>query len=102
MRALGEPDAFPSADLGLLHALALANPREPEQRTEAWRPWRAYAAMYLWNIPSDSAVGEIKSLPAQSKSVEAQGRPISLTAGRGSVLQQRRPAEHSTGQERNI
>jgi AraC family transcriptional regulator of adaptative response / DNA-3-methyladenine glycosylase II len=51
MRALGEPDAFPSGDLGLLRALALESPRELEQRAEAWRPWRAYAAMYLWKPP---------------------------------------------------
>ncbi len=50
MRALREPDAFPTADLGLLRALALKNPRELERRAEAWRPWRAYAVMYLWNI----------------------------------------------------
>jgi 3-methyladenine DNA glycosylase/8-oxoguanine DNA glycosylase len=48
MRALGEPDAFPSGDLGLLHALALKSPSELERRAEAWRPWRAYASMYLW------------------------------------------------------
>jgi 3-methyladenine DNA glycosylase/8-oxoguanine DNA glycosylase len=53
MRALGEPDAFPSGDLGLLRALALENSRELEERAEAWRPWRAYAAMYLWNTASD-------------------------------------------------
>jgi AraC family transcriptional regulator of adaptative response / DNA-3-methyladenine glycosylase II len=48
MRALGEPDAFPSGDLGLLHAADLSNPRQLEARSQAWRPWRAYAAMYLW------------------------------------------------------
>ena len=48
MRALAEPDAFPSGDLGFLHALKLENPRELERRSEEWRPWRAYAAMYLW------------------------------------------------------
>jgi AraC family transcriptional regulator of adaptative response / DNA-3-methyladenine glycosylase II len=48
MRALGEPDAFPSGDVGLLRALGLENARELEPRAEAWRPWRAYAAMYLW------------------------------------------------------
>jgi AraC family transcriptional regulator of adaptative response / DNA-3-methyladenine glycosylase II len=47
MRALGEPDAFPSGDLGLRRALALGSPRALEQRAEAWRPWRAYAVMYL-------------------------------------------------------
>ena len=50
MRALGEPDAFPGGDLGLLHALKLESAGELEQRAEAWRPWRAYAAMYLWNM----------------------------------------------------
>ena len=49
MRALGEPDAFPSGDLGLLRALGLENPRALERRAEAWRPWRAYATMYLWH-----------------------------------------------------
>ncbi len=53
MRALGEPDAFPSGDVGLLRALKLANARELELRAEAWRPWRAYAAMYLWNTRSE-------------------------------------------------
>lgn len=50
MRALGEPDAFPIGDLGLLRALDLKNVRDLERRAEAWRPWRAYAAMYLWNV----------------------------------------------------
>ena len=48
MRALGEPDAFPSGDVGLLRALGLSSARELEQRAEAWRPWRAYASIYLW------------------------------------------------------
>jgi AraC family transcriptional regulator of adaptative response / DNA-3-methyladenine glycosylase II len=50
MRALGEPDAFPSSDLGLMRALSLTNPREVEHRAEPWRPWRAYAAMHLWRL----------------------------------------------------
>ena len=52
MRALGEPDAFPSADIGLLRALRLKSARELEVRSEKWRPWRAYAALYLWNSVS--------------------------------------------------
>ena len=48
MRALGEPDAFPSSDLGLLRAAELETARDLELHAEAWRPWRAYAAMYLW------------------------------------------------------
>jgi AraC family transcriptional regulator of adaptative response / DNA-3-methyladenine glycosylase II len=54
MRALGEPDAFPSSDLGLLRSLGLESPQALEQRAERWRPWRAYAAMYLWSILGES------------------------------------------------
>ena len=51
MRALGDPDAFPATDLVLKRALASA----ANDRTDAWRPWRAYAAMHLWNsIPEES------------------------------------------------
>jgi AraC family transcriptional regulator of adaptative response / DNA-3-methyladenine glycosylase II len=70
MRALGEPDAFPSSDLGLLRALDLNNSRELELRAENWRPWRAYAAMYLWSTPSriskDVAAGREVEIASQS------------------------------------
>jgi AraC family transcriptional regulator of adaptative response / DNA-3-methyladenine glycosylase II len=55
MRALGEPDAFPSTDLGLLRSLSLNSAKELEQRALPWRPWRAYAAMYLWRMASSTA-----------------------------------------------
>ena len=52
MRAFGEPDAFPSSDLGLLKAVKRPGekltPAVLEKSAERWRPWRAYAAMYLW------------------------------------------------------
>ncbi len=51
MRALGAADAFPAGDLGVLRALGVKSIREAEARAEAWRPWRAYAAMHLWNLP---------------------------------------------------
>ncbi|WNC69734.1 AlkA N-terminal domain-containing protein [Thalassotalea nanhaiensis] len=67
MRGLSLPDAFPAADLGIIKALS----NKPELRNElklitaidddkqlsakqiltvaeSWRPWRAYAAIYLW------------------------------------------------------
>jgi AraC family transcriptional regulator, regulatory protein of adaptative response / DNA-3-methyladenine glycosylase II len=37
---IGEPDAFPSGDLYL---------RNFAKESEAWRPWRAYGAMYIWS-----------------------------------------------------
>jgi AraC family transcriptional regulator, regulatory protein of adaptative response / DNA-3-methyladenine glycosylase II len=50
MRALRDPDAFPAGDLGLIRGLNAASERDLERRSEAWRPWRAYAAMYVWNV----------------------------------------------------
>jgi AraC family transcriptional regulator, regulatory protein of adaptative response / DNA-3-methyladenine glycosylase II len=53
MRALGDPDAFPVADLGVRRAAeALGLPAAPvalTARAERWRPWRAYAVQYLWS-----------------------------------------------------
>ena len=53
MRELREPDAFPAADIGLMRAMAggdgiRPSPAELLARAEAWRPWRAYAALHLW------------------------------------------------------
>jgi AraC family transcriptional regulator of adaptative response / DNA-3-methyladenine glycosylase II len=47
MRALEWPDAFPGQDLVLLKA-AKCTHKILLKRAEAWRPWRAYAAHYLW------------------------------------------------------
>ncbi len=47
MRGLGDRDAFPAADLGVLKALR-ATPAEAERRSQKWSPWRAYAVMHLW------------------------------------------------------
>jgi len=49
MRVLGWPDAFPHQDLGLQKALAVKKAAEALALAEKWRPWRAYAAMQLWN-----------------------------------------------------
>jgi AraC family transcriptional regulator of adaptative response / DNA-3-methyladenine glycosylase II len=54
MRALGEPDAFPSGDVALLRSLDLESASALEAHAEAWRPWRAYAAMYLWSIAGEA------------------------------------------------
>ena len=52
LRALGEPDAFPSND-PVLRIIASNTDRplsaqQLEARSEAWRPWRGYAALHLW------------------------------------------------------
>jgi AraC family transcriptional regulator of adaptative response / DNA-3-methyladenine glycosylase II len=49
MRALAWPDAFPHGDLGLLRGLGEDSATRLRTAAEAWRPWRAYAAMHVWN-----------------------------------------------------
>ena len=54
MRALKNPDAFPASDLGLLRAFDQKDkprmkPAHLEEISQAWRPWRAYAALLLWS-----------------------------------------------------
>lgn len=54
LRAIGEPDAFPAADLGLRKAAGNGVPistRAMEDMAQAWRPWRGYAALLLWMEP---------------------------------------------------
>ena len=54
MRAINDPDAFLQGDLVLKKMaakhLSLDNEQALMARAETWRPWRAYAAMYLWSM----------------------------------------------------
>ena len=54
MRGLGDPDAFPSTDLGVkVAAEQLGLPtgqRALIGRSQDWRPWRSYATQYLWTV----------------------------------------------------
>lgn len=47
LRALDWPDAFPYSDLGLKSAAGMTS-NELLEYAERWRPWRSYAALYLW------------------------------------------------------
>jgi AraC family transcriptional regulator of adaptative response / DNA-3-methyladenine glycosylase II len=49
MRALGWPDAFPHTDYGVKKALSDRSPQEILALAEAWRPWRSYATILLWD-----------------------------------------------------
>jgi AraC family transcriptional regulator of adaptative response / DNA-3-methyladenine glycosylase II len=57
LRALGEPDAFLSADLIVRRMAAgggtALTVKELDRRAEAWRPWRGYAVMHLWCAAGD-------------------------------------------------
>jgi AraC family transcriptional regulator of adaptative response / DNA-3-methyladenine glycosylase II len=67
MRALGESDAFLSADVGIRRALA-RNGRRPTAaqvlaHAARLRPWRAYAMLHLWMAePDNSTVSSTKEI----------------------------------------
>ena len=55
MRTLGDRDAFPASDLGVVKAMRALTPqgegitgKEIVALGERWRPWRAYATLHLW------------------------------------------------------
>jgi AraC family transcriptional regulator of adaptative response / DNA-3-methyladenine glycosylase II len=74
MRQLREPDAFPAADVALMRALADADGVRPTAerllaRAEAWRPWRAYAALHLW-----ASLGDAPAAKAAPKAGKVTGK----------------------------
>lgn len=60
MRVYREPDAFVTNNRWLKRALQQngtpASAMELEARAQAWRPWRAYAAMLLWDAYLDAGI----------------------------------------------
>jgi DNA-3-methyladenine glycosylase II len=45
-----DPDAFPETDLGLIRAAQVDSPAQLLALADGWRPYRAYAATYLWAV----------------------------------------------------
>jgi AraC family transcriptional regulator of adaptative response / DNA-3-methyladenine glycosylase II len=61
LRALGDPDAFPATDLGVVlaaRALGLGEGRALLERARRWAPYRAYAVQHLWAV-GDHAVNSL-------------------------------------------
>ncbi|MHA6513718.1 AlkA N-terminal domain-containing protein [Tessaracoccus sp. Z1128] len=61
MRGLGDPDAFPATDLGVMRA-ARELGVSVGSRSAAWRPWRSYATQHLWAL-TPHAVNTIPGVP---------------------------------------
>jgi AraC family transcriptional regulator of adaptative response / DNA-3-methyladenine glycosylase II len=48
MRALRWPDAFPKEDIAVRNNLGRVTARQAEEMSQAWRPWRSYAVLHIW------------------------------------------------------
>lgn len=55
MRALRWPDAFPKGDIAVLNNLGGVTAKQAEEMSQAWRPWRSYAVLHIWNIKKGAA-----------------------------------------------
>jgi len=59
LRGLGDPDGFPVGDLILRQQASPGSTaltaRELDTRAQAWRPFRGYAVMHLWQAHAQSA-----------------------------------------------
>jgi len=82
MRALGEPDAFPLGDLVLRREAGVRTPIELRRRAQAWRPWRAYAVIALWQQATDGSrampVVDEEELRAEPQIGHVSGRPLTV------------------------
>lgn len=54
MRALRWPDAFPKEDIAVRNNLGGVTAKQAEELSQAWRPWRSYAVLHIWNNPLKS------------------------------------------------
>ncbi len=83
MRSVGEPDALSYADIGLRRALGAgrrtASPAEVLRTFEKFRPWRAYAAMYLWTA-TEQAERRIRWHPSSYARTRRIGSRLPLAA----------------------
>lgn len=48
MRGLHWPDAFPKEDVAMRKRLGGVTAARAEELSQAWRPWRSYAMLHLW------------------------------------------------------
>ena len=80
LRALSDPDAFLPTDLGVRRAVtALVGEGRPaalERLAESWRPWRSYAVLHLWAVPTGPAAtaGPVGPAPADADPAHDQDR----------------------------
>ncbi len=60
LRALAHPDVFLPTDIGVRNALAGLghDPVAVVAGSDAWRPWRSYALMHLWNTLMPPVAGD--------------------------------------------
>jgi hypothetical protein len=105
LRGLGEPDAFPASDLGLLRSPASGgakNPRQLLEHAEAWRPWRGYAAIVLWRAYSANGAYHSRS-KQKNGAADGAGAAAGANAKAGRrVVEKETARAHSPSRSRTL
>lgn len=70
MRTLAWPDAFPHTDLVVMQQLGTRDKKEILRIAEAWRPWRSYAVMHLWNSASHMGSSAVHMAGEKSRRIK--------------------------------
>lgn len=65
MRALRWPDAFPKEDVALRKRLGGVTATRAEALSQAWRPWRGYATLHLWQMSIERDIATTRAPRAE-------------------------------------
>jgi AraC family transcriptional regulator of adaptative response / DNA-3-methyladenine glycosylase II len=78
MRALRWPDAFPKEDVVVRHRLGGVSAARAEELSQAWRPWRSYAVLHLWQsaLSVTPAPGRGRHAPGQGVEGRSSGMAV--------------------------
>jgi AraC family transcriptional regulator of adaptative response / DNA-3-methyladenine glycosylase II len=83
MRALRWPDAFPKEDGALRKNLGGVTAARAEALSQAWRPWRSYATLHLWQGSPTATIPPADPYPpGAAPSGPARPRVLRRSSGR--------------------
>jgi AraC family transcriptional regulator of adaptative response / DNA-3-methyladenine glycosylase II len=87
MRALRWPDAFTAGDVALQKALGVQAAKNPAKAAEAassaWKPWRSYAVIRVWNGSWGGLAAPAASMPETVNAIESVATNENLTVATG-------------------
>jgi AraC family transcriptional regulator of adaptative response / DNA-3-methyladenine glycosylase II len=75
MRALRWPDAFPKEDVAVRNNLGRVTAKQAQELSQAWRPWRSYAVLHIWNNRANPDQSAISIAPA-ARRAPSRLRPV--------------------------
>ncbi|HEU5079793.1 MAG TPA: AlkA N-terminal domain-containing protein [Opitutaceae bacterium] len=76
MRGLRWPDAFPKEDIAVRKNLGNVSPKRAEELSQAWKPWRSYAVMHIWNQASRQPERPLTGVPHQDVKTFRRSRSV--------------------------